>query len=216
MGYKFKSSFYRKIILSGKLNVKMTPPWVLRVFRRARCHRYKYLFFNGKYSSPLAHFSKAKNKSMFAITRPSLLKSTDPKLFFCENLQKMIGDLSENFHVSLGTAGSCICLLKSLRFAEFICHIMWSRWFNVFVSDLSVVKNLTRFCLSVPYALCREYIYIYINIKKKKNMNVVFFDFIFGQTACWKWLYDVYLIASFRSKITYNVAALEMTLILLF
>ena len=85
MGYKFKSSFYRKIILSGKLNVKMTPPWVLRVFRRARCHRYKYLFFNGKYSSPLAHFSKAKNKSMFAITRPSLLKSTAPKLFLRES-----------------------------------------------------------------------------------------------------------------------------------
>ena len=46
--------------------------------------------------------------------------------------------------------------------------------------------------------------------------DVVFFDFIFGQTASWKWLYDVYIIASFRSKITYNVAALEMSLILYF
>ena len=32
MGYNLKSSFWSKIILSGKLNVKMTPPWVLRVF----------------------------------------------------------------------------------------------------------------------------------------------------------------------------------------
>ena len=32
MGYNLKSSFSRKITLSGKLTVKMTPPWVLRVF----------------------------------------------------------------------------------------------------------------------------------------------------------------------------------------
>ena len=32
MGYNLKSSFSRKITLSGKLNVKMTPPWALRVF----------------------------------------------------------------------------------------------------------------------------------------------------------------------------------------
>ena len=43
-----------------------------------------------------------------------------------------------------------------------------------------------------------------------------FFDFIFGQSAIRKWLYDVYIIVSFRSKITYNVAALEMLLILYF
>ena len=168
MGYNFKSSFSGKITLSGKFNVKMTLPWVLRVFRTGRYHRYKWLFFNGKYSSPLAHSSKAKNKSLFVITRSSLLKSTDPKLLFCENLQKMIGDLSENFDVSLGTATSCIFLLKSQRFAQFICHIMRSRWFNIFISDLSVVKNLIRFCFSVPYAFCREkkwlYIYIYIHI----------------------------------------------------
>ena len=32
MGYNLKSTFSRKITLSGNLNVKMTPPWVLRVF----------------------------------------------------------------------------------------------------------------------------------------------------------------------------------------
>ena len=34
-----------------------------------------------------------KNICMFAITRPFLLKSTEPKLFFRENLQKIIEDL---------------------------------------------------------------------------------------------------------------------------
>ena len=33
---------------------------------------------------------------------------------------------------------------------------MWSRRFNFLVNDLSVFKNLTRFCFSVPYALCIE------------------------------------------------------------
>ena len=39
IGYNLKSSFSRKITLSGKLNVKMTPSWVLRVFETARYHR---------------------------------------------------------------------------------------------------------------------------------------------------------------------------------
>ena len=39
MGYNLKSSFSRKITLLGKLNVKMTPSWVLRVFETARYHR---------------------------------------------------------------------------------------------------------------------------------------------------------------------------------
>ena len=30
---------------------------------------------------------------MFAVTRPSLLKSTDPKFFFRKNLQKIMEDL---------------------------------------------------------------------------------------------------------------------------
>ena len=47
---------------------------------------------------------------MFALTRPSLLKSTDPKLFFGENLRKMF--------VSLGTTTSCIGPLKSQGFAS--------------------------------------------------------------------------------------------------
>ena len=44
----------------------------------------------------------------------------------------------------------------------------------------------------------------------------ILFDFIFGQAASWKLLYDVYIIESFRSKITYNVAALELSLVLYF
>ena len=77
----------------------------------------------------------------------------------------MIGDLSENFHVSLSTATCCICLLKSQNKSY---NVVQNK-FNIFVSDLSVVKNLIRFCFSVPYALCREknnklYIYIYIYI----------------------------------------------------
>ena len=36
-----------------------------------------------------------------------------------------------------------------------LCHLMWSRWFTV-TSKLmtSVCWNLTRFCSSVPYAVC--------------------------------------------------------------
>ena len=49
-----------------------------------------------------------------------------------------------------------------------------------------------------------------------QKYDVAFFDFIFGQIASWKWLCDVYIIASFRLRITYNVAALEMLLILYF
>ena len=55
---------------------------------------------------------------MFAVTRPSLLKSTNPKLFFPENLQKIIEDFLKNFNVSLGATTSCIYLLKSQRFAS--------------------------------------------------------------------------------------------------
>ena len=65
-------------------------------------------------------------------------------------------DLSENFYVSLGTTTSCVCLLKRQRFAQFLCQLMWSSWFIIWVNDFSEFKNLTRFCLSVPYALCIE------------------------------------------------------------
>ena len=67
-----------------------------------------------------------------------------------------MGELFENFDVSLGTTASCISLLKRQRFEKFMCHLMWSRWFNYLVNDLSVVKNLSSFCFSVPYTLCRE------------------------------------------------------------
>ena len=49
MGYNLKRSFSREIIFSGKLNVKMTPQCVLRVFRTARYPRlYRQIFFNEK------------------------------------------------------------------------------------------------------------------------------------------------------------------------
>ena len=79
-----------------------------------------------------------------------------PEILFRENLQKIMWHLFENLDVSLGTTTSCICLLKSQRFAQFLCHLMWSRWLNYLVNDMSVVKNLIRFCFSVPYVLCIE------------------------------------------------------------
>ena len=36
MDYNYKKAVLQEIMLSGKLNVKMTPPRVLRVFRVAR------------------------------------------------------------------------------------------------------------------------------------------------------------------------------------
>ena len=41
-----------------------------------------------------------KEKCMVAVTRPSLLKSTDPKLFFRESLQKIIEYFFQNLYVS--------------------------------------------------------------------------------------------------------------------
>ena len=53
---------------------------------------------------------------MFAVTRPSLLNFTDSKLFFSENLQKIIEDLLKNIYVSFGTTPSGICLVKRQGF----------------------------------------------------------------------------------------------------
>ena len=86
--------------------------------------------------------------------------------FFRENLQKIVRDLFQNFDVSLGTTMFCISLLKSQRFAQFLCPLMRSRWFNFLVNHLSVVKNFTRFCFSVQYALCIEKHNDKKNIKK--------------------------------------------------
>ena len=91
-----------------------------------------------------------------------------PWTFFRENLQKIISDPSENFYVSVGTITSCVCLLKSQRFAQFLCHSMWPSWFNILVNDMSVFKNVTRFCFSVPYVLCIEKKY---NDRKSKKKN---------------------------------------------
>ena len=41
-----------------------------------------------------------KEKCMVAVTRLSLLKSTDPKLFFRESLQKIIEYFFQNLYVS--------------------------------------------------------------------------------------------------------------------
>ena len=57
---------------------------------------------------------------MLAVTRPSPLKSADPKRFFRENLQKSIEYLIKNFNISLDTTTSFIFLLKSQRFASFV------------------------------------------------------------------------------------------------
>ena len=55
---------------------------------------------------------------MFAVTRPSLLKFTDSKLFFSENLQKIIKDLLKNFYFSFGTTPSGIFPVKRQGFAS--------------------------------------------------------------------------------------------------
>ena len=68
-----------------------------------------------------------------------------------------MGDTFENFDVSLGTITSCNTLLKSQRLAQFLFHLMWSRWrFNFLVNDLSVVKNFT-FQLLVQCSICPLY-----------------------------------------------------------
>ena len=65
-----------------------------------------------------------KNICMFVVTRQYLLKITDPKLFFRENLQKIIEDIFKNIYVSLGTT-SDICLIKSQGFASTVpCNVI--------------------------------------------------------------------------------------------
>ena len=49
------------------------------------------------------------------VTRPSLLKSTDPKLFLRESAKNYN---FKNFFVSVSTTTSCICQLKSHTFAS--------------------------------------------------------------------------------------------------
>ena len=61
----------------------------------------------------------------------------------------MIRDLSENFHVSLSTATCCICLLKSQNKSY---NVVQNK-FNIFVSDLSVVKNLSIYIYIYTFAL---------------------------------------------------------------
>ena len=67
-----------------------------------------------------------------------------------------MGNLFENFYVSLGATMYCICLLKCQRFAQSLWHLMLWRLLNLLVNDLSVVKKLFRFYFSVSYALCIE------------------------------------------------------------
>ena len=61
-----------------------------------------------------------KKTCMFAVTRQSLPKSTDPKLFSQESEENYRRDLFKSFYVSLGTTTSCICLLKIPRLASFV------------------------------------------------------------------------------------------------
>ena len=75
----------------------------------------------------------------FPVTRPTLQKSTDPKVFFARISKKFIEDFFENFYVPLGTRTSCICLLKSQRFA-FSVTFNAMRWFNFLVNDFSLLK----------------------------------------------------------------------------
>ena len=69
----------------------------------------------------LSTFQKAKNKSMFPITRPSLLKNTDPKHFFgriCKNCKRPFSKLVCFFRYSnvlcLPTKASEICAISVL------------------------------------------------------------------------------------------------------
>ena len=87
--------------------------------------------------------------------KKSLLKIIYPKLFLAKTCKKF-WETFWKLDVSLGTTTFFICLLKSHRFAQFLCHLMWLRWFNFLVNDLSVVKSLTRFCFSVPFKLIKN------------------------------------------------------------
>ena len=60
---------------------------------------------------------RPKNICIFAVTRASLLKSTDPKRFLQESA-KNIENLFNDCYVSLGNFH--VCLLKSQRFASFV------------------------------------------------------------------------------------------------
>ena len=149
-GYNFKSSFSRKIILSGKLNVKLTRPWFFSeqldiidcigkhmVFCWCLMHKFPgkisslsvpgeffgiYQHFHRheeRCSSTLAHFSKAENKSMFVITQPSLLKSTNSKLFSRESAKndrrpswKLLCFFRYNNVLYLSTKKSEICAIS--------------------------------------------------------------------------------------------------------
>ena len=76
-------------------------------------------FFMLSFMGP--YFTKPRNKiCMFAVTRSSLLKISDPKLFFARISQKLSNIFLKTFasYVSLGTTTSCVCLLKSQRFAS--------------------------------------------------------------------------------------------------
>ena len=84
--------------------------------------------------------TKVKKMFMSAITQPSPLKHKDPKLFF----EKIYKKLQK----------TCICLLKSQRFASSVpFHV--TTWLTSF---LRVYLNLTRFCFSIPYANFFEYV----------------------------------------------------------
>ena len=53
---------------------------------------------------------------MCALTQPSLLKITDPKLFSGESAKNIIENFFKNLYVCLGTTASGICPIKSQEF----------------------------------------------------------------------------------------------------
>ena len=92
--------------------------WNIAMFTNMwKIHRYLVHFaltlhFGTGVNVTLLNLDKAKQKiCMFAFTRQSLLNSSDPNLFFRENLQKIKEDLSKKFNSCLDTVASCIFLL---------------------------------------------------------------------------------------------------------
>ena len=69
--------------------------------------------------------TKKRKKYIIAVTWPSLLKTTDPKLFSRESTKKY---------------KKLIFVYWKVRDLHLLRHLMWPRWINFLVNDLSVFK----------------------------------------------------------------------------
>ena len=112
-------------------------------------------------------------------------------------------------YISFTSLQFCIFIFLSALHGIFVnimenFHISTSRmkWFQWITTDRLSVAKLSGFRTEEGFKLIRNVLWKY---------NVVIFDFIFDQTANWKWLFNLYIIASFRTKVTYNVATLEIS-----